>query len=122
MLHDLSYRGGYPYRLTISDQPHVENVFPRAIQRGQTGAAHRSRPQSGRRAGRHCSHRRAAARIGERHRRRPTCRPGSYRFLEHPTDHSVLPTAATFRLDGQQVPPVVPGRRIAHAGHAAGRR
>jgi hypothetical protein len=36
VIHDLSYRGGYPYRLTISDRPHVENVFPRAIQRGKT--------------------------------------------------------------------------------------
>src|SRR6185436_12186606 len=30
---------------------------------------------------------------------------GAYRFLEHPTDHSVLPTAATCTLTGFQVRP-----------------
>ena len=35
VLHDLSYRGGYPYRLTISDRPHVENVFPRRSSAGR---------------------------------------------------------------------------------------
>src|SRR5262249_23662147 len=34
-LHDLSYRGGYPYRLIVSDRPQVENVFPRAVQAGK---------------------------------------------------------------------------------------
>ena len=34
--------------------------------------------------------------------------PGQYRYLDHPTDHSVLPTAATFRLDGQQFRPTFP--------------
>jgi hypothetical protein len=32
---DLTYRGGYPYRLWIHDQPRVEHVFPRAVQAGQ---------------------------------------------------------------------------------------
>ena len=36
VLHDLSYRGGLPYRLVVSNRPHVENVFPRAIQAGQS--------------------------------------------------------------------------------------
>src|SRR5262249_57581928 len=31
-VHDLSYRGGQPYRLIVTDRPHVENVFPRAVQ------------------------------------------------------------------------------------------
>src|SRR5205807_7301488 len=30
---------------------------------------------------------------------------GAYRFFEHPTDHSVLPTAATCTLRGLQVRP-----------------
>src|SRR5581483_7009100 len=34
-LNDLTYRGGQPYRLVISDLPHVENVFPRAVRAGQ---------------------------------------------------------------------------------------
>jgi hypothetical protein len=32
---------------------------------------------------------------------------GQYQFLEHPTDHSVLPTAATFRFDGLQFRPAL---------------
>src|SRR5262249_45257948 len=34
-VHDLSFRGGQPYRLIISDHAQVENVFPRAVQVGQ---------------------------------------------------------------------------------------
>src|SRR5439155_24290682 len=34
-LNDLSFRGGHPYRLLLTDQPHVENVFPRAMQAGK---------------------------------------------------------------------------------------
>jgi hypothetical protein len=108
VLHDLSYRGGYPYRLTISDRPHVENVFPRAVQRGQTAQL----TAYGRNLGV------GAPAIG------PTGEPvlesavftvtadvppGQFRYLEHPTDHSVLPTGATFRLDGQQFRPSFPG-------------
>src|SRR5205085_6789497 len=35
-VHDLIYRGGLPYRLVITTLPQVENVFPRAVQAGQT--------------------------------------------------------------------------------------
>ncbi|MBI1346999.1 hypothetical protein GC163_11995 [bacterium] len=35
-VRDLTYRGGHPYRLLIHDRPHVENVFPRAVTAGQT--------------------------------------------------------------------------------------
>ncbi|HEX5105907.1 MAG TPA: PPC domain-containing protein, partial [Pirellulaceae bacterium] len=107
VLHDLSYRGGYPYRLTISDRPHVENVFPRAIQRGQTAQL----TALGRNLGGGPA---AVGATGE-----PVLEsasfavtadvpPGQFRYLEHPTDHSVLPTAATFRLDGLQVRPALP--------------
>jgi hypothetical protein len=107
VLHDLSYRGGYPYRLTISDRPHVENVFPRAVQRGQTAQL----MALGRNLGG------GPAALG------PSGEPmlesanftvtadvpaGQFRYLEHPTDHSVLPTGATFRLDGMQVRPALP--------------
>jgi hypothetical protein len=33
-LNDLSFRGGHPYRLIVTDRPHVENVFPRAVRVG----------------------------------------------------------------------------------------
>src|SRR5205823_4373417 len=32
---DLSFRGGHPYRLVVTDKPRVENVFPRAVQVGK---------------------------------------------------------------------------------------
>jgi len=104
VLHDLSYRGGYPYRLTICDKPHVENVFPRAVQRGQTAQLTAiGRNLTGGPA--------ALSPTGEPLLESASVAfsvdvpPGQFRYLEHPTDHSVLPTAATFRLDGQQLRP-----------------
>jgi hypothetical protein len=35
-LHDTTFAGGRPYRLIISNRPHVENVFPSAVAPGQT--------------------------------------------------------------------------------------
>ncbi len=34
-LHDFTYSGGLPYRLVISNRPHIENVFPPAVVPGQ---------------------------------------------------------------------------------------
>src|SRR5579872_2245341 len=104
-INDLSFRGGQPYRLMITDQPHVENVFPRVIQVGKPAKLE----VFGRNLG-------------------PNAKPsnwivndlpldvisetvtapddllkrGLYRFSEHPTAHSVLPTAATCTLTGFQ--------------------
>jgi hypothetical protein len=101
-LHDLSYRGGHPYRLVVTDREHVEYVWPRAVEIGKTS-------------------------ILTMHGRNlmPVSRPwapgeppldiqgklvilpepdilkrGRYRFTVHPTGHSVLPTAATCTLTG----------------------
>jgi hypothetical protein len=107
VLHDLSYRGGYPYRLTISDKPHVENVFPRAVQRGQAAQL----TAFGRNLGGGPA---VLSPTGEPLLESASVTfsadvpPGQYRYLEHPTDHSVLPTAATFRFDGQQIRPAFP--------------
>ncbi|HZZ79459.1 MAG TPA: PPC domain-containing protein, partial [Gemmataceae bacterium] len=30
-VHDMTFRGGLPYRLVISDHPHIERVFPMAV-------------------------------------------------------------------------------------------
>jgi Bacterial pre-peptidase C-terminal domain len=35
VVHDLSYRGGFPYRLIVTNRPHVENIFPRAAEPGK---------------------------------------------------------------------------------------
>jgi hypothetical protein len=116
-VHDLSFRGGHPYRLVVTDHPQVENAFPRAVQAGKAAAL----TAYGRNLG-------------------PTARQspwkifnlpleeyalsvtppenvaalGAYRFFEHPTTHSPLPTAATFALTGFQVQPA-PGKVPANA-------
>jgi len=102
-VNDLSFRGGHPYRLILSDRPQIEHAFPRAVQAGQTteltffgrnltGGAASSR-----------------WRIGDLpldELRRPVTPPadvlslGAYRFFEHPTAHSTLPTAATCTVVG----------------------
>jgi hypothetical protein len=35
-LYDMTFSGGLPYRLVISDRPHVENAFPAAVVPGET--------------------------------------------------------------------------------------
>ncbi|VTU02131.1 Uncharacterized protein OS=Chthoniobacter flavus Ellin428 GN=CfE428DRAFT_4046 PE=4 SV=1: PPC [Gemmataceae bacterium] len=104
-LNDLSFRGGHPYRLVITDQPHVENVFPRAVQAGKKAEL----TVFGRN-------------LGSGAKPSPwvvtdvpldaltesvsvpadVLKRGGYRFAEHPTGHSVLPTAATATLTGFQ--------------------
>lgn len=105
VVHDLSYRGGFPFRLIVTNRPHVENVFPRALEPGKP--VELSALGRNFRTGQF-----AAAKPGElplEEYRFSFTMPadlagtGRYVFLEHPTDHSVLPTAATCTLDGFQV-------------------
>ncbi|HUY88051.1 MAG TPA: PPC domain-containing protein [Pirellulales bacterium] len=105
-VHDLSYRGGYPYRLIVSDRADVENVFPRAVEPGkpvELTALGRNFGTAGQKS---------KWTFDDRplEEYRFTFTPpgaaealGNFRFLEHPTDHSVLPTAATCTLSGFQV-------------------
>lgn len=105
-VRDLTYRGGYPYRLVVSNQPHIENVFPRAVQAGQTveltvlgqnlGAG--SEPSLWKLGDLSLEMRKL--RITGSTNILPT---GAYRFLEHASQHSVLPTAATCTLIGEQI-------------------
>ncbi|HEY2252157.1 MAG TPA: PPC domain-containing protein [Planctomycetaceae bacterium] len=105
VVHDLSYRGGFPYRLIVTNRPHAENVFPRAVEPGK--------PVELVALGRNFKTGQfAPAKAGElplEEYRFSFMMPadlagaGRYMFLEHPTDHSVLPTAATCTLDGTQV-------------------
>lgn len=105
VVHDLSYRGGFPYRLIVTNRPQVENVFPRAVEAGKSVEllALGRNLKSGQIA---------AAKGGElplEEFRFPFTAPadlsgsGRYVFLEHPTDHSVLPTGATCTLNGLQI-------------------
>ena len=111
-LHDLSYRGGYPYRLIVSDRPQVENVSPRAVQVGVASELH----VFGRNLG--AGSKPSSWRVFDLplDEARITVQPpadvrelGAYRFFEHPTDYSVLPTAATCTLRGFQVQPTFGG-------------
>lgn len=110
VLHDLSYRGGLPYRLVISDRPHVENAFPRAVQIGKTTAV--------KLLGRNLAPRLPApdGQVSSPFDPRleevafdltppENAKLGDYQFLEHPTAHSVAPTAATGTLSGFQFRP-----------------
>jgi hypothetical protein len=107
-VHDLSFRGGQPYRLIVSDLAQVENVFPRAVQAGKPATV----TVYGRNLGPGAKS--SAWRIQdlplEEYQLTITAPSdlfalGSYRFFEHPTSHSVLPTAATCTLTGFQVQP-----------------
>jgi hypothetical protein len=106
-VHDLSYRGGQPYRLIVSDHPQVDDVFPRAVQAGRPARL----TVYGRNLG--PSAKPSAWRVQdlplEECQENVTVPSdllalGSYRFCEHPTNHSVLPTAATCTLTGFQFP------------------
>lgn len=107
-VHDLSFRGGHPYRLIVSDHPQVENVFPRAVQAGQATEF----TVYGRNLGGNAKP--SSWRIQDvpldEYQEKVTppadlLALGSYRFFEHPTNHSVLPTAATCTLTGFQFQP-----------------
>jgi hypothetical protein len=111
-VHDLSFRGGYPYRLIVSDHPQVENVSPRAVQAGRKATL----TVYGRNLG--PAAKPSAWRVEDlpldEYQETLTEPPdvlalGVYRFFEHPTIHSVLPTAATFTLTGFQFRPRVNG-------------
>jgi hypothetical protein len=106
-VNDLSFRGGHPYRLVVTDRPRVENVFPRAVRVGTPATV----TVLGRNLG--PGSRPSAWKLGDlplEERDEPVSVPadlptGAYRFHEHPTTHSVLPTAATAALAGFTVRP-----------------
>jgi len=110
-LHDLSYRGGYPYRLVVSDRPQIENVFPPVLQTGQPAtltARGRNLTSIGGTAGQPTDNGSPPLDLLQFSVAAPSpefaaSRP--YEFLSHPTHHSVLPTAATCTLAGLQVRP-----------------
>lgn len=113
-VNDLSYRGGFPYRLLVHDLPQIATLYPRVVQTGTTtpmtvlgrnlGPA--GKPSEWRefdlpldQAGFSFT---APARTADTE---------GFTFREHPTDHNVLPTAATFTVRGLQVEPVLGDRR-----------
>lgn len=113
VIHDLSYRGGFPYRLLVTNRPHVENVFPRAVQPGATveltafgrnfGAGSAVATNSAGAASPATGDMPLDAFRFSFTAGPELSAPGRFIFREHPTDHSVLPTAATCTLNGFQV-------------------
>src|SRR5262249_28756431 len=115
---DLSYRGGMPYRLVISDRPHVENVFPRVIQADQTAELTIYGRNLG--PGSTTSALQLFDKPLEERKLQVTgpadvLRLGAFRFLAHPTYHSVMPTAATCTLSGWQIRPDCGGKPALNA-------
>lgn len=107
-VRDLTYRGGYPYRLWIHDRPRVENLFPRAVQSGQTveltalgGNLGDGAQPSGL----------TINDVPQFQKRFTWTAPadivlqGLFRHRVHPLQHSVLPTASTCTLVGTQILP-----------------
>lgn len=107
-VRDLRYTNGAVYRLLIHDRPQVENVFPRAVQAGKTEqltAFGRNLPGG----------QPSSWKIGEVPLQQAAVSfsasvelssLGGFRFLEHPNHFSVLPTAATCTLVGDQFAPL----------------
>ena len=113
VLNDLSYRGGLPYRLVVSDRPFVENAFPRIAKEGET--------LNGSLLGRNfgASTTVSTSKNADFDLSMSTfsfATPndilglGRFRFLEHPTQFSMAPTAATCTVNGFQIRPKVDGR------------
>ncbi len=108
VLHDLSYRGGAPYRLVVSDLSHVELVFPAVVQGGTTGKftaygtnlGAGAKPSTWTVQDQPLDELPFEVAIGT-----DALAVGGYRFASHPTHHSVLPTAATATLLGMQIAP-----------------
>jgi hypothetical protein len=105
---DLSFRGGHPYRLIVSDRPQVENVFPRAVQVGKQAPL----TAFGRNLGKTAKPSTWKIQDLALDECPISITPpsdlfalGAYRFFEHPTCHSVLPTAATCTLTGFETQP-----------------
>ncbi|OWK44393.1 pre-peptidase C-terminal domain-containing protein [Fimbriiglobus ruber] len=114
-LHDLSYRGGQPYRLIVTDHPQVENVFPRVIQAGKPttltvygrNLGTRAKPSEWK-----VNDLPLDALSEEVTAPADLLSTGAYHFFDHPAAHSVLPTAATCTLTGFQTRHTIDGRTV----------
>lgn len=105
VLSDLTLRGGHPYRLVITDKPHVENLFPPVMQVGKKAelTVFGQNLGNGSKA--------SALILNDLPLDALTesvtppddiLKRGLFTFTDHPTGHSVLPTAATCTLHGFQ--------------------
>lgn len=112
VLHDLSYRGGLPYRLMVTTRPYIENVFPRVVQEGRDV----NFKVLGRNLGASSIETTVLLQDNKLFAASFTAKSptnvldlGKFLFLEHPTQHSVLPTASTCTVNGWQLRPEFEG-------------
>jgi hypothetical protein len=104
-INDLSFRGGHPYRLVISDLPHVENIFPRVVQAGKKNEVTvygRNLGSGAKPSTWHVNDLPLDALTESITPPDDILKRGLFQFTDHPTGHSVLPTAATCTLHGFQ--------------------
>jgi hypothetical protein len=104
-VYDLSFRGGYPYRLLLSTKPHLENVFPRAVQLGvesKLTLLGRNFGSLGKSSTWKWNDLALEERMESYQPLPDLFQHGRYHFFEHPTHHSSAPTAATCTLTGAQ--------------------
>lgn len=110
LIHDLSYRGGLPYRLVVTTLPYAENVSPRAVQIGQPTKMTlygRNLPSSAAESKWRVRDLALQEQDFELLADPELFRLGRYDFREHPSGHSVLATAATCTLTGGQMMPTL---------------
>lgn len=108
VLHDLSYRGGLPYRLMVTTRPYVENAFPRVVQAGQAANFRVLGRNLSASAKETTSVLRERKLFEANYSSSPPAdllQTGMFRFLEHPAQHSVAPTASTCTVNGWQIRP-----------------
>ncbi|MCE9533605.1 MAG: PPC domain-containing protein [Planctomycetes bacterium] len=105
-LSDLTFRGGLAYRLLVTDQPHVESVFPGAVQVGKPAVV----TLFGRNLGPKAKPSKwkindlALDELAETVTiPADISKEGTFRFTEHPATHAVLPTASTSTVTGMTV-------------------
>lgn len=110
-LHDLSFRGGAPYRLVVTTRPQVEYVFPAAAQVGRPARLTAFGRNLGSVGGRPSDWRVGDLPLEELafdvQLSPELLERGEFLYHDPPRHHSTAPTAATCTLVGRQVE--VPG-------------
>lgn len=105
VLSDLTLRGGHPYRLVLTDRPHVENLFPNVVQAGKKAdltVFGRNLGDGAKPSGLVLNDLPLDALHESVTPPDDILKRGRFAFTDHPTGHSVLPTAATCTLQGFQ--------------------
>lgn len=109
VVSDLSFRGGHAYRMVVSDLPQIENVFPPVIEVGKDAQVQilgRNLGSASKPSGKRLLDQPLDTMAWSIPAAQSSAAPFAYRFLDHPTRHSVLASAATCTMNGFQVRPI----------------